>query len=348
VWWHKKEQKEIVMGWMMLMLMLILMVGAVLVYLFSLPKGYTVTRSMVIAKPVHEVFDFIVDFNHWHRWSPWLLQEPTAATATTNGAEVGGTHAWDGLKIGAGQMQHRVIIPNERIEMLLTFIRPFKAQSEVVWRVKNVMDKGVAATELTWSMQAKMPLPFRPFQSMVARMIGYDFDLGLAMLRGQLDPTSEHPTLVFEGVQERVAQVYVTEHFEGTLDAMRSAMYEAYPRLWNTIAADAERWEQKPTIAAYHRVNLSKQSTVMDMGFAVTSVKAGETSLTLPAGRYFVMRMNGGYQFLPSAWNTIYGQIKMQKLKINKRQPALEVYTLNPMEASHSNDWVTHLCVPLK
>jgi DNA gyrase inhibitor GyrI len=60
------------------------------------------------------------------------------------------------------------------------------------------------------------------------------------------------------------------------------------------------------------------------------------------------MRLNGAYQFLPAAWNTIYGQIKMQKLKINKNQPALEVYTINPMESVHSNDWVTHLCVLLK
>jgi DNA gyrase inhibitor GyrI len=69
----------------------------------------------------------------------------------------------------------------------------------------------------------------------------------------------------------------------------------------------------------------------MDMGFAVKSIKSGEHSLTLPAGRYFVMELKGAYQFLPSAWNTIDSQIKMQKLKINKRQPALEVYTTHPI-----------------
>jgi predicted transcriptional regulator YdeE/uncharacterized protein YndB with AHSA1/START domain len=337
------------MVWILLIVAVVI-AGAV-VYLKSLPAGYKVVRSIVIAKPLPEVFDYIVDFKHWNAWSPWMLHEPNAKSTTTNGAVVGGVHTWDGAKIGAGQMQHHVIVPNERIEMLLSFFRPFKSEADVTWEVKDASKDGQGneqATEVIWTMEAHMPLPFRPFQFMFARMIGYDFDLGLALLRGQLDPASEHPTIAFEGVQERPAQLYATEHFKGTFDDMRGVMQEAYPRLWNSIAQDTERWEHKPAIAAYHKVNLGKQTTVMDIGFAVKSAKTSEASLSLPAGRYFVMRLTGSYQFLPSAWNTIYGQIKMQKLKIDKRQPALEVYQTNAMEAANSNDYVTFLCVPLK
>jgi DNA gyrase inhibitor GyrI len=86
----------------------------------------------------------------------------------------------------------------------------------------------------------------------------------------------------------------------------------------------------------------------MDMGFAVKHLNAGEAGITLPAGKYFQMTLRGSYDFLPCSWNTIYGQVKMQKFKIDKGRPALEVYQTNPMEAPHSNGWVTLLCVPLK
>ena len=323
---------------------LLLIVLAVFVYLLSLPAGYTVSRSIVIAKPLPEVFAYVRDFSNWTAWSPWALHEPDVKVTLSHPTEVGGIYAWDGQKIGAGSMQHQSIQVNRRIDLLLTFLRPFKNTANVRWTFQTV-DGG---TEITWDMQSQMPLPMRPFQAFIAKMIGYDFALGLALLRGKLDPASEHPSISFDGVVERGAQTYATEHFEGTLVDMRGAMQEAYPRLWQSLSKETERWEKKPAIAAYHKVKFMKATTVMDMGLAVTRLNAGEAGITLPAGKYFQMTMRGNYDFLPSSWNTVYGQVKMLKLKIDKSRPALEVYQINPMEASHSNEWTTLLCVPIK
>lgn len=333
------------MAWMVALFVLLIVMVGLLAYLLSFPKAYTVKRSIVIAKPLHEVFAYVVDLHHWDAWSPWMLQEPTAKTTTTNGAQVGGVHTWDGAKIGAGQMAHQAIVPNERIDILLTFLRPFKSTAKVTWSFQQVSND---ATDITWEMQAQMPLPLRPFQGFFAKMIGYDFALGLALLRGQLDPASDHPRITFDGTVERDAQTYTTEHFEGSLADMRGAMKEAYPRLWQSLSKDIDRRDSKPAIAAYHKVKFMKDTTVMDMGLAVKQLNAGETGLVLPAGKYFQMTLRGSYDFLPSSWNTLYGQIKMQKLKIDKHRPALEEYAVSPMEAAHTNDWVTHLCVPIR
>ncbi len=327
--------------WWIFILILIL----ALAYLLSLPKRYTVTRSIVIAKPVGEVFAYVRDFSNWTAWSPWSLHEPDHQLTIDRPTELGGLYAWDGKKIGAGQMQHTGITLNERVDILLTFLRPFKNTAKVVWSFRSAPND---ACEITWDMQSQMPLPMRPMQAFIAKMIGYDFALGLALLRGKLDPTSEHPSITFNGVVERGAQTYVTEHFEGTLVDMRGAMKEAYPRLWQRLSKDTERWEKKPAIAAYHKVKFMKATTVMDMGFAVKQLNAGEAGLALPADKYFQMTMRGSYDFLPSSWNTVHGQVKMLKLKIDKSRPALEVYQINPMEAPNSNDWTTLLCVPIK
>ncbi len=327
------------MWWILLLIAL-----AVLAYLLSLPAGYSVSRSIVIAKPLPEVFAYVRDFSNWTAWSPWSLHEPNHQMTLDRPTEVGGLYTWNGKKIGAGQMQHTGITPNERLDILLTFLRPFKNTAKVVWSFKTT-DGG---TEITWDMQSQMPLPMRPMQGFIAKMIGNDFALGLALLRGKLDPASEHPSISFDGVVERGAQTYATERFEGTLVNMRGVMKEAYPRLWQSLSKDTERWEKNPAIAAYHKVKFMKATTIMDMGFAVTHLKTGEAGITLPAGKYFQMTLRGSYDFLPSSWNTIYGQVKMQKLKIDKRRPALEVYQINPMEAPHSNEWVTLLCVPIK
>ena len=331
----------------MLGLILLIVAGVALVYIgyaLSLPAGYTVSRSIVIAKPVRDVFAYVVDFSNWSAWSPWTLHEPDVKVTIAHPTQVGGSYAWDGKKIGTGTMQHLSIQENERIDLLLTFLRPFKSKADVSWSFQTV-DSG---TLITWDMQTRMPLPVRPFQGFIAKMVGYDFALGLALLRGKLDPSSEYPSITFDGIVTRDAQTYATERFAGTLVDMRGVMKEAYPRLWQSLSKDTERWEKKPAIAAYHKVKFMKATTVMDMGFAVKHLNTGEAGMTLAARKYFQMTLRGSYDFLPSSWNTIYGQIKMQKLKIDKTRPALEVYQINPMEAPNSNGWVTLLCVPLK
>jgi uncharacterized protein YndB with AHSA1/START domain len=340
--------KELDMVWALVLLMVLLLVGAVWFYLFSLPADYTISHTIVIAKPVDQVFQYLVDLNNWKAWSPWHLHDSEAVTSTTNGAVEGGVHTWNGFKMGTGQMEHLKLVSNDRAEILLTCFRPFKSKSNVVWQVTPTSQGGAVATEVSWSTKARMPLLLRPIKKTMVRMISYDFQLGLALLRGQLDPTSEHPKIAFEGVQQRASQLYVTERFEGPAAVLYGVVRSVFPRRWYSYLSDQNKVSGEPAVALFHRVNHGHRWVVMDMGLPVTSMQAGEATVQLPAGRYFVMRLTGSHEFLSSAWNTMYGQIKMLKLKIDKYQPTLEVYTVNPLQARNSNDWVTHLCVPLR
>lgn len=332
------------MAWIVL---LVVVLGA-LIYLYRLPGATHVVRSIVINKPVPEVYAYVADFANWNAWSPWILHEPTCKTETVRGTEVGGTHSWDGDKIGAGQMQYTALESNQRVEMLLTFLRPFKSKADVAFAFKDVGTDGNPATEVTWTMQGAMPFVMRPFIPMMQLMIGHDFALGLGFLRGKLDPASEHPALSFNGAGTVAPQLYLTEPFEGTLADMRGAMYEAYPRLWSLVEPDPSRNVAAPAVAAYYKIKPLKGTVKMAMGMPVSRVKQGEQSATFGEGRYFVATYKGNYDFIGSAWNAVHGHAKMDKLKVDNSRPALEIYDVNPMQATHSNDWVTRLCVPLK
>ena len=59
------------------------------------------------------------------------------------------------------------------------------------------------------------------------------------------------------------------------------------------------------------------------------------------------MRLQGDYRFLGAAWNAAMGHARMQKYKLDKRRPALEVYTNQPGAVTSSNDLLTELLVPI-
>ncbi len=330
---------------MLWLYILIAVLAAVLIYLLTLPKDYQVQRSITINRPVAAVFEQVQDFRLWDAWSPWMLHDRGALSTIDRPTEVGGSSAWDSVKIGSGKTTHTAIVPNTSITQKLEFFKPFKSVSSVDWQLTETEGK----TTVTWTMQSSMPLPMRPFIPMITRMVGLDFELGLGLMRGILDPSSEHPAIGFDGIVHTTAQTCTVSRYEGLLgkEHMGLAMGSlttGYPALYQK----AQDRITGGAIAAYHKVNVRKQSTVCDFGFPVSSIAAGETALHIAAGPCFQVRYQGSYEFLGSAWNAAMGQAKMQKLKLDKSRPSLEIYLNTPDQVAHSNELVTLLQVPIK
>jgi hypothetical protein len=103
---------------------------------------------------------------------------------TYSGADSGkgAAYAWEGnKKAGQGRMEITDSTAPAKIDIQLDFIKPFKAQNLVEFRLANRGD----ATEVTWSMRGAMPYFFKlmtVFGSM-DRMVGRDFETGLANLK---------------------------------------------------------------------------------------------------------------------------------------------------------------------
>ncbi len=176
----------------------VLILVCAVIYLLMLPKEYSVCRSITIAKSASEVFPYVQDFQLWAEWSPWLLHDPQANITIDRAKEVGGSSAYESSKIGAGKTTHTAITPHSRIEQHLEFFKPFKSQAAIEWDFREQN----GATTLTWTMRSSMPLPMRPFIPMMTRMIGLDFELGLAKLRGIADPNADAPKLHFAGISQ--------------------------------------------------------------------------------------------------------------------------------------------------
>ena len=131
------------------------------------------------------VFNKVRDFRSWAEWSPWLMHEPdTRLEFSQSPEQEGGWYTWDGDRVGAGKLTHVSIEPPDRIEERIEFLRPFKSVSAVWW---EFVDRD-GQTEVSWNMKGAMPFFFRFMTRMMSVMIGKDYDLGLALLRGTLDP----------------------------------------------------------------------------------------------------------------------------------------------------------------
>lgn len=323
-----------------------LAVAAAGVYLARLPKTYVVRRSLSIGADRARVFARIRDFRTWGDWSPWLLHEPHARlTFSPDPDQEGGFYDWDGRHIGAGRIRNQRFDGQSRIDQTLEFRRPFKSRSAVWWELAETG----AGTELTWSMQGQMPLPLRPMIPMMREQIGKDFELGLALLRGVLDPEAGGPRIRFAGEVPLEPCSALTIPFAGGIDEMVAAMERGFPRLAGYLAEQGGV-PTAPPFSAYHKVDIRKQRFECDIAMpAADRVPAGDfVRKSFAGGRCFKVELTGSYDHLPLAWHAAIGHLRMLKLKIDKSRPMLEVYENDPSAVEDGKALRTALYIPLR
>jgi hypothetical protein len=153
------------------------------------PNEFRISRSAVMPSSPAKAFALVNDFHHWTGWSPWLSLDP-AATTTYDGptSGVGASFSWKGnQKIGAGTMTICESRADEHIGINLVFREPF-ANTAVATFTFRVVDQ---QTLVTWSMVGRCTFITKAIHLVggMERMVGGQFEKGLASMRGLLSST---------------------------------------------------------------------------------------------------------------------------------------------------------------
>jgi hypothetical protein len=137
-------------------------------------------RSTVIAAPPAAVNALVGDLHAWTKWSPWEgLDANLQRTYSGSEKGVGARYAWVGKKSGEGSMLVTNATP-DRIDLDLDFVKPFKANNKVVFRIEPEGN----ATRVTWTMSGTRNVLLALMGKLFFDgMIGKDFDKGLAKLK---------------------------------------------------------------------------------------------------------------------------------------------------------------------
>ncbi len=174
---------------MSLFLYIILGIVAFVAFLgFIAPKSYHVKRSIIINRPLPEVFNYLKLIKNQDYWSPWKKKDPNMKQETvgTDG-NVGFINKWEGNKdVGTGEQEIMRIVENDIVESQLRFYKPWKSQSDAYIKVNKVDDQN---TEVVWGFSGKNKFPSSIFMMLynIDKHVGKDFDEGLASLKEILE-----------------------------------------------------------------------------------------------------------------------------------------------------------------
>jgi uncharacterized protein YndB with AHSA1/START domain len=179
---RKKTAEEDAMKFLKWLLIVVLALAAVvLVGGMLLSPKFTVTRSVVINAPPEKIYPLIASPRQWTQWSVWNRRDP-AMQITYSGPDsgAGAAWAWKSKTEGDGRMTFTTAEPNRKIDYEL-FFPDFETAS--TGTLSLAPESG--STRVNWTMNGDFgsnPL-FRWFALAADRMVGKDFDAGLANLK---------------------------------------------------------------------------------------------------------------------------------------------------------------------
>jgi uncharacterized protein YndB with AHSA1/START domain len=164
-----------------LLAIVVLLAAVLLIGGWLLSPKFSVTRSVLVNAPPARAYALVVDPREWKKWSVWNRRDP-AMQITYSGpsAGVGAAWAWKSRSEGDGRMVFAAADPDRRVAYELYF-PDFGTTSGGELRFEPEGN----ATRVSWTMNGDMgsnPL-FRWFALFADRMVGKDFDAGLANLK---------------------------------------------------------------------------------------------------------------------------------------------------------------------
>lgn len=173
----------------MLIIEIVLIIVAIpLVVALFVKKTYTVEREIMIARPLHVVFNYLKYLKNQDKYSKWAMMDPAMKKEFrgTDGT-VGFVSAWESQikNIGKGEQEIKKIIEGKRIDYEMRFIKPFAGVANA-YMTTDQMSKN--ETIVNWGVDSKMNYPMNLMLLFnMEKMIGNDFSTGLKNLKNQLE-----------------------------------------------------------------------------------------------------------------------------------------------------------------
>ncbi len=309
-----------------------------------MPK-YHVKRSILINSPMETIRNVLLNFHQWIPWSPWLISEPDAKLSYSESQGTPGSYySWNGKLVGKGKMT-LTAIDEQKLEMQLNLLSPFKTQSQV-WFDLLPEKHG---TRVVWNMHGKLPFFLFFMLKTMKSWIGMDYQRGLAMLKEYIETGMVLSRVEIIGKTTLTPTPYIGISGICALEDLGKIMPPLFQKL-GEFAKTQQLASNSPPFSIYNHINMYTQkvdytcATPVPKDTPVTDdLEYGE----LPALPVLQVNHTGRYENLGNAWSSAAAYARANKIKLRKSPKGFEYYPDDPAEIE-LKDLKTIVYLPLR
>lgn len=296
---------------------------------WGMPKMF-VSRLIRIDAPVEQVYAEVRNFETWPKWSPWLIADPGCKLDIQKDR-----YSWAGAVCGAGGMAVHEEDQGKSIDYDLVFEKPMRSRAKV--RMTFAGKDG--ATEVTWTMDSKLPFFLFFLRKMMEGFIGMDYERGLLMLKSLVEEGVVPSRLEFPGKE-------IVPEFHGVGIRMTFPMDIMPETMSNNMERIQKDVPEGLGFSVYYKWDVVKKEVTYFIGMMVDEIPADLPDdlepITMPSREVYVVRHTGHYRHLGNAWGAGMMHGRSKQFKHSRKLPPFEIYEKHDPENAE-----VKICLPV-
>jgi len=324
---------------------LVVIIVALVIIAFLLPKSYKVERSVYIKANNQVIYDLVSNLGKWDLWEPWSKEMDSTVKYEFIGTDgqVGATMKWNGKKLKDGEMSITAIVPGQSVNYDLSFMKGTnKAQSAMILEPQG------DSCKVTWSVEGNLGYnPINRYSGLfMNKLMGPDFEKGLGKLKRISEERTDWPRTEDIMMEEKMVLL--------VRDSASAKTYEqvfgkAYGEIGAFMKANNLKQNGAP-FAIYLKWDSVAMFSVMDIGIPIDkAVDKGKGRVhyeKIPSQEVMIAHYFGPYDKMAKAYWVLSQSIK-EAGKIETAGP-WEIYITDPMTEKDPAKWQTDILFPVK
>lgn len=327
-------------------------IGLLVIYLLLCiagPSVIKVQRSVSMNAAAGIIKSQITDYNLFSKWSPWAEKDTAIKTTiTSNAGTVGQKYSWEGNKeVGKGTMELTKISADTVAEKL-----DFSGKG--VCDVFFIFKPEGAATNVTWAMDMNIGFMGRGmmlfFKGKMDKMLGGDFEKGLANLKGVVEAIPVVKTYNGYEVKEIAwpGVIYYGKKTTVGFDKLHTFLFdESFPKIFND-AINTKLHHTGPPTGIFYTYDEQKKQTECAAVISVPDRQElkGWESINIPTTDLALhIAYTGDYTKMENAHKAMAEYMQEKGLTYNV---VIEEYLSSPMSEKDSTKWLTNIYYIIK
>ena len=279
----------------------------------------------------------ISDFSQWPIWSPWICMEPDCAINVRGEVgEAGHKQAWDGKRIGSGEI---ILVQQTQTQLDydLLFLKPWKSSSKVSFIITPLSDN---QTKISWTMQSTLPFFMFFMKKMMVAMIESDYQRGLSMLKEYLETGKVVAKSELTGQITKSSFHYIGIRKATTIANMPKTMESDFEQLMQAIRTG--RVPPPDDVLSFtHKFDFVSKQCEFTSALAYKNKPEYKQSSdiqliegSIPEHKVLQSKHTGPYHHIGNSWSMVMAEQRNSKLKMNKLVPWYEHYLNSPKDTA--------------
>ena len=332
--------------------LLLIIIIAFAIYIAVQPSSFSFERSKTINAPASLIYNKVNDYKEWPSFSPWLeLEKEAILTYGDKTSGVDASYSWNGEVLGEGSMKTISEVENKSISQHLSFIKPFKSESDINWTFTPT-DEG---TKVTWAMEGDqdfMTKMYTTFSGSIEKNTAPSFERGLFKLDSIVQNDMKKYNIVIDKEPTtHSGGYYIYNTTSCKFDDFETKMKEMLPKVRMYAQKNNITMAGAPFIL-YHKWD-EENNAVMFSCCVPTTARVITTESDILTGQLQPFKaikttLKGDYDNLKEAWDKAMAFIPENGYTISENGPMIESYLTDPMRTPNPADWKTEIYIAIE